>query len=288
MEPKDDPDKTPDTFKQNYAGTSVAGRYRAYNDPIDDITEKTADPERELPMELQRIVEWFRTLNHDRVTALFTVGIFVATAVYAVVATLQWSAMREQSHTMQRQLEMADRPWIKDTVRSAFDLTAQHGAFSWAVTIRTENVGHSVATAIYPQAKLIAIHGADFLDGPRLQARQLCDEVSARFEKVKNDPVVWSNAIFPGEWSEFVSNAILLPDDIKGASLDGKSFMPMLIGCIEYHYATSEKPHHTWFVYTLTHSDDPSLSLDSRTFFSVEKTVPSANMALIKADQFAD
>jgi hypothetical protein len=288
----DHTDKTPDIFKQHYAGTFVAGRYRAYNDPINDPTTKTqetADPERELlPMELQRIGEWFKTLNHNAVTAVFTVGIFVATAVYAVVATLQWSAMRQQSSTMQRQLEMADRPWIKDAVRSASDFTAQHGAFSWAVTIRTENVGHSVASAIYPEAKLIAIHGADFLDSPRLQARQLCDEVSARFERVKNDPVVWSNAIFPGEWSEFLSNTVLLPTDIQGVSLDAKNSMPMLIGCIEYHYATSAKPHHTWFVYTLTHSDDPSLPPDSRMFFPMEKAVPSANMVLIKADQFAD
>jgi hypothetical protein len=199
-----------------------------------------------------------------------------------------WYSTRNATRIASRQLEMADRPWIKDAVRSASELTAQHGAFSWAVVIRTENVGHSVATAIYPQAKLIAIHGADFIDAPRLQARQLCDEVSARFERVKNDPVVWSNAIFPEEWSEFVSNAVLLPTDIKDASLDGKSFTPMLIGCIEYHYATSDKPHHTWFVYTLAHNDDPTLPEPSRVFFSIDKNVPQANMVLIKADQYAD
>lgn len=196
-----------------------------------------------------------------------------------------------QLNVMERQLEMTDRPWIKDVVRSNSDFLANNGAFSWAVTIRTENVGHSVATAIFPQTKLIAIQGADFIDAPRRKARELCDEVSARFEKVKNDPVVWSNAIFPGEWSEFGDNPILWPTDIKGATFEAgttKNVFPVLIGCIEYHYATSEKPHRTWFVYTLSHNDNPALEPSSRVFFSIEKTIPNANMVLIKSDQFAD
>jgi hypothetical protein len=126
-----------------------------------------------------------------------------------------------------------------------------------------------------------------------LQARELCNKLSERFERVKNNPVVWSNAIFPGEYSEFMWNVFLLPSDMKDAVMDGgvnvgKSVMPMLIGCIEYHYATSEKPHHTWFVYTLAHNDDPTLAEPMRVFFSLGKTVPKANMVLIKADQFAD
>lgn len=204
-------------------------------------------------------------------------------------------AAKRSAETASKQLEMADRPWIKDTVRSAADFTFQPGpgVFSWVITIRTDNVGHSVATAIFPDAKLIAVHGADFIDGPRLQARELCNKLSERFERVKNNPVVWSNAIFPGEYSEFMWNVFLLPSDMKDAVMDGgvnvgKSVMPMLIGCIEYHYATSEKPHHTWFVYTLAHNDDPTLAEPTRVFFSLGKTVPKANMVLIKADQFAD
>jgi hypothetical protein len=205
------------------------------------------------------------------------------------VAIIYW----RQLDNMQRQLEMADRPWIKDTVRSNAEFLANNGAFSWAVTIRAENVGHSVATAIFPQTKLIAVHEGDFIDGPRQKARELCDEVSARFERVKNNPVVWSNAIFPGDWSEFPSSPILWPPQIEENTFDGgadlgKSVMPMLIGCIEYHYATSEKPHKTWFVYTLAHKDDPTLQQPTRVFFSVRKTIPSADMVLIKADQFAD
>jgi hypothetical protein len=234
-----------------------------------------------------------RTPGWEKAAVVVALGILAVNAWQSCETRKSADAAKRSAETASKQLEMADRPWIKDTVRSAFDFTAQNGAFSWAVTSRAENVGHSVATAIYPQAKLIAIQGADFIDGPRRKARELCDEVSARFERVKSDPVVWSNAIFPGDWSEFVANTVLLPSEIKTGALDGganlgQSFSPMLIGCIEYHYATSEKPHKTWFVYTLAHKDDPTLQQPTRVFFSVGKTIRNADIVLIKADQFAD
>jgi len=225
---------------------------------------------------------------------------FIVLFVYAIYTIRMYYANQESAdaaksaaETAARQLEMADRPWIKDVVRSNADFMFNNGAFSWAVTIRAENVGHSVATAIFPETKLIAVHGADFIDAPRHQAKELCDRVSDRFERVKNDPSVWGIAIFPGDYTDLPSSPILWPPQIKDATFDGgtkvgTSVIPMLIGCVEYHYATSEKPHKTWFVYTLAHSDDPTLPLPTRVFFSIGKTVPNANMVLIKASQFAD
>jgi len=226
-------------------------------------------------------------------------AVVVAILILSVNAWQSWEtrksagAAKSAAETASKQLEAADRPWIKDTVRSAFDFTANNGAFSWAVTIRAENLGHSVATAIFPETRLIAIHGADFIDAPRQQAKELCDNVSKRFETVKDNPSVWGTSIFPGEWSEFASNAILWPSQIKGNTFDGgaklgTSVFPVLIGCIEYHYATSEKPHHTWFVYTLVHNEDSALAEPTRVFFSLGKTIPNKNMVLIKASQFAD
>jgi hypothetical protein len=87
--------------------------------------------------------------------------------------------------------------------------------------------------------------------------------------------------------------AYLLPSEVNKSPFDGganlsKSVMPMLIGCIEYHYATSEKPHKTWFVYVLSHKDDPALEPSSRAFFSIGKTIPNTDMVLLKSSQFAD
>ena len=271
--------------------TDSAGRKQ---DPKVNETDSSGDRSKDAISDyVSNLKKNFDKVKDDPKFIVEVVGIIAALAVI-IIYVCQLHQMSEQSGAMKHQLEMADRPWIKDTVRSNSDFMANNGAFSWAVTIRAENVGHSVATAIYPQTKLIAIQGADFIDAPRRKARELCDEVSARFEKVKDDPVVWSNAIFPGDWSEFASSPILWPAEINsattfhGGAKVGESFIPMLIGCVEYHYATSEKPHKTWFVYTLSHSDNLTIPLPTRTFFSLGKTVPSANMLLIKADQFAD
>jgi hypothetical protein len=217
------------------------------------------------------------------------------TEAIAKAAQTQATASLVAANAAKGSLEMADRPWIKGSVTSTSALMFQNGAVSLAVTIRTENVGHSVATAIFPQAKLITIHGADFIDGPRRQAKQLCDEVSDRFERVKSSPSVWSNAIFPGESSEFASGGFLLPPEINSTTVDaganlGQSITLMLIGCIEYHYATSDKPHRTWFLYTLSHNVNPvpCPGCQGQIFFPIGKDISSADMVLIKGDQFAD
>lgn len=89
-----------DTFKQHYAGTFIAKRYRAYNNPITE-TQETCNSEREpFPMEVERCLAWIRR-NHSAVTAITTVGIFLVTAVYAVFAALQWRAMQSQLREMQ-------------------------------------------------------------------------------------------------------------------------------------------------------------------------------------------
>ncbi len=62
----------------------------------------------------------------------------------------------------------------------------------------------------------------------------------------------------------------------------------MLIGCIEYHYPTSEKPHFTWFVYFLSHNDERTLPAPTQDFFSIGKTVPKDSMVLRKSGQYAD
>jgi hypothetical protein len=117
MEEKKDSDTPPseqisNTPKQHSSGTSFPERDHAHNDPISQC-QKTSDSEREpSPMELKRISEWFNGLNHDGVTALFTVGIFIATAIYAVVATLQWCAMRRSNEINNGALVSVQRAFV--------------------------------------------------------------------------------------------------------------------------------------------------------------------------------
>jgi hypothetical protein len=226
---------------------------------------------------------------------LLNFATFIAVAWYACVTRNMWKEIKTQTATGQRQLEMMDRPWIKDNVLSAFQMGWQHGSYlGWAVTIRAENVGHSVATGIFPEVKLIAIRGADFIDYPRREARKVCDDASAQFEKIKSDPSAWGASAFPEAPRDFGGyNVYLLPSEVENNSFDGganmgKSIAPMLVGCIAYRYPSSEHTHHTGFVYMLSHSDDPALAESTRVFFGIGKNIPKEKIVLTKIAQFVD
>jgi hypothetical protein len=212
-----------------------------------------------------------------------------------IVNVCQERATQDAVKVASRQLEMTDRPWIKDNVLSAFEMGWQHGSYlGWAVTVRTENVGHSVATGIFPEVKLIAIKGADFIDYPRREAKKVCDDVDGRFEKVKSDPIAWATSVFPSEARDFGGhNVYLLPSEVEAKSFDGgsnlgESIMPMLVGCIVYHYPSSEHAHHTGFIYLLSHNDNPALAESSTVFFGIGKNISKDNVVLKQVGQFAD
>ena len=238
-----------------------------------------------------------KDLKQRRETITFWIELASAVILlgYFGVTILIWSANKDAAESSRRQLEMIDRPWIKDTAFSAFDMRWQQGSYlGWVVTVRTENVGHSVATGIFPEVKLIAIEGADFIDYPRREAQKVCDEVSTRFEKIKSDPSAWAASVFPGEPRDFAGyNVYLLPSEVEKKSFDGgtnvgKSIMPMLVGCIVYHYPSSEHAHHTGFVYMLSHTDDPALAEPTRIFFGIGKKIPRDKVTLTKVGRLVD
>lgn len=216
-------------------------------------------------------------------------------SLYTLFTILIWSGNNKSAEYSHRQLEMIDRPWIKDNVQSASEFLFQNGGISWAVTLNAANVGKSVATEIYPDAKLIAIRGADFLDGPRQQVSELCNSLSLKFQDVKKTyPSIWNSSIFPGDTLPLPRGVILWAKDINadvsfdgGAQL-GKSVNPMLIGCIVYHYGNSDTAHHTGFVYVLSHNEEPSTPESARVFFSIGKTLPKDSIVLRKFGEFAD
>ena len=228
----------------------------------------------------------------EKVAVIIAGGLLVVNIFAMCAAKSAANAAKSAADTASRQLEMIDRPWIKISVRSWVDFTFQNGNISWGVVVRTQNIGHSVATAIYPRAKLI-VASTYSIDEPRMQAEKFCAEVTHTFESVKNNPSVWGDSIFPGDYLEFPANLVVIPSDVKNASFDGgsslgNSLIPMLIGCVEYHYPSSDKPHRTQFVYGLSHIDDPAVPEAARVFFSIGKTIPRDKMQLFEQSVFAD
>jgi hypothetical protein len=225
---------------------------------------------------------------------MLTFLLVLATFIQSIVVYLQIEPLKRSAETSQRQLEMIDRPWIKDSVTSGWDFRFDGNVVMWNVNIRAENIGHSVATGIYPWAKLIVINVAkdNPIDGPRRQMKELCDSIDQKFDKLKSDPTMWVNSSFPSYWLEFPFGVFLTPQQIKssfdgGANL-GASIYPELIECVEYHYPNSDRPHHAGSVYILSHSDDPTIQEAGRVFFSIGKTIPKDKMVLLKSAQYAD
>ncbi len=271
--------------------TESAGRKQA---PKMNETDRGGDRSKDAISDyLSNLKKNFDKVKDDPKFIVEVVGIVAALAVI-IIYVCQLHQMSQQSGAMKHQLEMTDRPWIKDSVVSAFEMGWQHGSYlGWAVTVRTENVGHSVATGIFPEVKLIAIEGADFIDSPRREAKTVCDDVDARFDKIKGDPIAWATSVFPEASLEFPQNVHLLPSEVEKKSFNGgvslgKSVMPMLVGCIVYHYPSSEHAHHTGFVYLLSHSDDPALPEPTTVFFGIGKDIPKDKVILRKVGQFAD
>lgn len=175
--------------------------------------------------------------------------------------------------TASRQLEMADRPWLKESVTSDAPFLFQNGAISWAVLVRASNVGHSVATGVFVQTKLIALVGADYVDGPRQQLNEFCDKVA----NTAINPTKWGVSVFPNDSSDLPSSLIMWPKEVQANSIDGgadlgRSIFPMLIGCIDYQYPTSEHRHQTRFIYDVLYKTQP--------FISIGKTLPMEGIRL--------
>lgn len=229
----------------------------------------------------------------DKATFAAEIAGLIALIIYAYLTYDIRSANQRAADTASRQLEMQDRPWLKDTVTPASDLLANNGAFSWAVQVRLDNVGHSVATGIFPRTELIAPKGADFIDGPRKRVTELCKDASQRAANIKKDPALWNGSIFPGDAAVYMEGPILFPKDINSAIIDGgatlgKSVPIMLVGCVVYDFPTALGSHETGFVYLVSHADDPSLPQPSQVFFSVVKTIPKDKIILKKDAQFAN
>jgi hypothetical protein len=210
----------------------------------------------------------------------------LAVVYYAYYAKKQWG-------TTTRQLEMADRPWLRDEVESASDLMFSNGTISWTVTIKVQNIGHSVATEVFPDVRLIAIQGADSIGAPRKKVTEICDSMPKRFDAVKGIHGLWNNSIFSEDSRDFGMSVILSSKDMDNALIDGgkalgQSVMPMLVGCIEYRYPTSERPHHTGFVYVLSHDGTTTDADPAQVFFSIGRNIPKTNVVLRRVGQVAD
>ena len=133
---------------------------------------------------------------------------------------------------------------------------------------------------MFVQGKLIAMRGADYVDGPSAQLKEYCDGLAkTKIRSAEN----WGVSVFPGDHADLPFGINGWEKDIKPAIIDGgqklgPSIFLMFIGCIDYEYPTSNFRHQTRFIYDVFHKDPTSGENDP--FLSLEKTFPSEEMVL--------
>jgi hypothetical protein len=195
------------------------------------------------------------------------IGVAVGTLGLLGVNILLWHSTKktadaadQSAKAASRQLEMIDRPWLKEIVRPNADFLYNDGGFSWAINVQLQNVGHSVATGAFVAGKLIAanIQNADLVDGPANAMNKFCDTIAS---ESPINPRRWGVSVFPGDIDSVLGlSPILFPNDIKGNVVDGgktlgRSIFPILIGCVDYQYSASSIRHQTRFIYDVFWKD---------------------------------
>jgi hypothetical protein len=244
---------------------------------------------RELFREIRKFVLFLRReKNVAVIMAVFTFFLALFAFIQAFLLGLQIrplqnsaDAAQKAAGTASRQLEMADRPWLKEIVSSNAPFLIDNGSISWAIRVQVTNVGHSVATGAFVEGELIALHGADYVDGPANEMNRFCDKI-AKTSPI--NPRMWGISVFPTDTNDLLGpSVIIFKPDVESASVDGgatlgKSIFPILVGCIDYQYPTSETRHQTRFIYDVFYRDPKTGT--NQPFVSLGKTLPMNDMVL--------
>lgn len=148
---KNSSDPTPDSesqsFKRNYAGTFVAKRIHQQEHSVDAKTKGNDCEDYPMPPEMKAFFACLRK-NHSAITAVSSVLIFLATAIYAGFAIKQWTAMEESNAINREALETVQRAFVSFQ-HLQFDTSTivdQKGPHEYVdFTAQWENVGATSA-----------------------------------------------------------------------------------------------------------------------------------------------
>jgi hypothetical protein len=193
-----------------------------------------------------------------------TIVIAAATCIYAVIASLQWCTMSKQLDiangqllTMQKQLELTDRSWIKLNLALNGPLTFKDRNRNIFVffNVIMKNIGHSTAIKVkFAYDVYLAPFNQDFFKEPLKRQKELCNRLSTESPDALHEVV---DTIMPGD--EYIGATS------GGATITKSSLIhlgtlpafidPIVYGCVDYQYGSSTTHHSTPFVYHITQPD---------------------------------
>jgi hypothetical protein len=208
-------------------------------------------------------------------------------------------AAQDQIAAMQKQTELAERPWVKIvsiTPKSQLAFGTDTVSLSFSITMK--NVGKSVALNVSPVGKLFP---ATF-DEPLTNAESmkwknaLCGQPKPVPNPNPNPhPLVSSLYLFPGDQTsakdgdsgtptDYAFSSSIPQDEITNTILPRfpgqiKRYLSLvLVGCVEYQFSFQGELHHTHFNYTVIRFPPP---LPLQEGFEIGRNVPANQIKLV-------
>lgn len=179
---------------------------------------------------------------------------FVLTAIVfqILVSQKQWKAMRKQGSLMKKQLELADRPWLRVDVELEGPLTLVNDNWTFDVQLTAKNVGRSVAVnanitieTFIPKhsKKSPTVTGDDVWNEVIAKQNEICEKVDSQF---------MSFTIFPNrKYPRRKRTLSIRRDDFARQDVSSEKRRFYLIGRADYQFSGYEPHHQTRFVYEI-------------------------------------
>ena len=225
------------------------------------------------------------------VTALIALGLLSVTYRYTKYTYKMWQEMQSQTKTAREQLELSERPWIKvNFTIGSQGFAFQEGGAQLPLQAHFQNVGHSVATSAFINVKMFLADDANgIFKQPLKRQHELCDPI---VRQPVNDPKIgdMTLTIFPGDTdSSMVYGVGVGKEELESAknaapkAPGGKRILPIIVGCADYQYGTSERHHQTRFIYEVQRLDR-KVPPNIYPIYSIEvpKSVAPNDVVLIK------
>jgi hypothetical protein len=192
-----------------------------------------------------------RTPGWEKAAVLVALGILGVNAWQSYETRKSAGAAKSAAETAQKQLEISDRPWMKDLVKADSALTFDNkGNANLTIIGSAKNIGHSVATGVTMNAQWIALPMDEYFTEPTKRQTEFCDKIA----KTQLDPMKWGAAVFPDDHADTRMTLSISRKDIDASRVPfkgqpGKNFGSFIVGCIDYQYSSSTQRHQTRFVY---------------------------------------
>ena len=187
---------------------------------------------------------------------VFGLGILfqtLETTKRAVSAARDQAAAAVAANKISEELYISqERPWVSlDHVVFIEPLRVDGGAVNAVLRFVLKNVGHSPATNVWVEPKLMLLNSwkSPVVRFPVDAQREICDD-PLRFKSPNAGPVIFPDGEGYISYS-LATSAQELAESRANPDPNSKALMPYLVGCVDYRFTFSPEHHQTGFIFAV-------------------------------------